>query len=227
MTRTRLDHPFGLIPIRRVYGKQLLPLFPVLILDRHRDRGPHVRYQKAPGRYEAGTGNIADAVGLGAAIDYVMKLGIEFIEQYEHFLLQYAIEKLKLATTLKGFKDPETYTILGDAYRKFADGGNALTAYQSALSIDPKYARAPYRIGKIYQTQGSSQVDIFMQYYNQAISLDANYTPVYYALYDYYYKTNVVKSAEYLEKYLSLMGSDEPQAWKERSAAAQSLLTVL
>jgi len=61
----------------------------------------HVRYQKTPARYEAGTGNIADAVGLGAAIDYVMKLGIEFIEQYEHFLLQYAIEKLKFVPGLK------------------------------------------------------------------------------------------------------------------------------
>jgi len=129
----------------------------------------------------------------------------------------YAIEKLKLATTLKGFKDPETYTIMGDAYRKLADGGSALTAYQSALAIDPKYARAPYRIGKIYQTQGSTQSDIYMQYYNQAIALDPNYTPVYQTLYDLYYKTNVVKSAEYLEKYLTLMGGDEPQACYYRS----------
>jgi len=124
----------------------------------------------------------------------------------------YAIEKLKLATTLKGFKDPETYTILGDAYRKFSDGGSALTAYQSALSVDPKYARAPFRIGKIYQTQGPSQKDIYMKYFNDAIALDPNYTPVYSNLYDLFYQTDVVKSAEYLEKYLTLMGADEPQA---------------
>jgi Flp pilus assembly protein TadD len=124
----------------------------------------------------------------------------------------YAVEKLKLATTLKGFKDVETYTTLGDAYRKFADGGSALTAYQSALSIDPKYARAKYRIGKIYQTQGISQKDIYMQYFNEAIALDPNYAPVYANLYDLFYKTDVGKSAEYLEKYLTLMGDDEPQA---------------
>jgi tetratricopeptide (TPR) repeat protein len=124
----------------------------------------------------------------------------------------YAIEKLKLATTLKGFKDPETGCLLGDAYRKLIDGGNAITAYQSSLTIDPKYARALYRIGKVYQTQGSTQQDIYMKYFNDAITADPNYTPVYYNLYQTFYKTNVIKSAEYLEKYLALKGSDEPQA---------------
>lgn len=50
----------------------------------------HTRFQQAPARYEAGTGNIADAVGLGAALDYVMRIGMEAIQQYEHYLLKYA-----------------------------------------------------------------------------------------------------------------------------------------
>lgn len=54
-----------------------------------------IRYHKAPNRFEAGTGNIADAIGLGAAIDYVTKLGIEAIGQYEHYLLEYATRLLK------------------------------------------------------------------------------------------------------------------------------------
>jgi cysteine desulfurase/selenocysteine lyase len=41
-------------------------------------------------RFEAGTGNIADAVGLGAALRYVEGLGIETIARYEHDLLGYA-----------------------------------------------------------------------------------------------------------------------------------------
>jgi len=52
-------------------------------------------YHKAPGRFEAGTGNIADAVGLGAAIDYVNSIGIDLISQYEHYLLLYATKLLK------------------------------------------------------------------------------------------------------------------------------------
>jgi len=47
-------------------------------------------YQAAPARFEAGTGNIADAVGLGAALDYVDEIGMESISAYEHELLAYA-----------------------------------------------------------------------------------------------------------------------------------------
>ena len=47
-------------------------------------------FQPPPGRFEAGTGNIADAVGLGEAIEYVERIGIENIAEYEHSLLEYA-----------------------------------------------------------------------------------------------------------------------------------------
>ena len=47
-------------------------------------------YQKSPARFEAGTGNIADAVGRGAALDYVEQIGLESIAAYEHELLNYA-----------------------------------------------------------------------------------------------------------------------------------------
>ena len=51
-------------------------------------------YQPAPARFEAGTGNIADAVGLGAALDWLTRVGIENVERYEHELLVYATEQL-------------------------------------------------------------------------------------------------------------------------------------
>jgi len=47
-------------------------------------------YNVPPARFEAGTGNIADAVGLGAALDYVEQVGMESISAYEHELLTYA-----------------------------------------------------------------------------------------------------------------------------------------
>ena len=49
-------------------------------------------YSDAPAKFEAGTPNIADAVGLGAALDYVNRLGLPNIAAYEHELLQYATE---------------------------------------------------------------------------------------------------------------------------------------
>jgi cysteine desulfurase/selenocysteine lyase len=51
-------------------------------------------YQQPPWRFEAGTGNIADAVGLGAALDYVMRVGMDNIDRYEHELLAYAERRL-------------------------------------------------------------------------------------------------------------------------------------
>ena len=51
-------------------------------------------YADAPAKFEAGTPNIADAVGLGAALDYVTRLGLPNIAAYEHGLLEYATEKI-------------------------------------------------------------------------------------------------------------------------------------
>lgn len=51
-------------------------------------------FNPPPGKFEAGTGNIADAVGLGVALDYVTHLGLTNIAAYEHELLHYATPKL-------------------------------------------------------------------------------------------------------------------------------------
>lgn len=47
-------------------------------------------YAEPPQRFEAGTPNIAGAIGLAAAIDYVREVGIERIAAHEHALLEYA-----------------------------------------------------------------------------------------------------------------------------------------
>jgi cysteine desulfurase/selenocysteine lyase len=47
-------------------------------------------YQPPPKKFEAGTGNIAGAVGLGAALDYVSRLGLTNIAAYEESLVRYA-----------------------------------------------------------------------------------------------------------------------------------------
>jgi cysteine desulfurase/selenocysteine lyase len=51
-------------------------------------------YGEVPGKYEAGTQPIAEAVGLGAAVDYLEQVGMEAIEAYEHELAAYALEKM-------------------------------------------------------------------------------------------------------------------------------------
>ncbi|OSC37321.1 family 2A encapsulin nanocompartment cargo protein cysteine desulfurase [Mycobacterium decipiens] len=51
-------------------------------------------FQGPPNKFEAGTGNIADAVGLGEALRYVQRVGINRIAAYEHALLEYATPRL-------------------------------------------------------------------------------------------------------------------------------------
>ena len=51
-------------------------------------------FQEPPNKFEAGTGNIADAVGLGEALRYVERVGIERIAAHEHALLEYATPRL-------------------------------------------------------------------------------------------------------------------------------------
>lgn len=60
-----------------------------------------------PYKFEAGTPNIADVIGLGAAIDYLAKLGMENIREHEIELTTYAIEKLSQVKglTIYGTKD--------------------------------------------------------------------------------------------------------------------------
>lgn len=51
-------------------------------------------FQQPPARFEAGTGNIADAIGLGAALDYLQHVGLDNVSRYEHRLLSYATDQL-------------------------------------------------------------------------------------------------------------------------------------
>lgn len=66
-------------------------------------------YNDLPYRFEAGTPHIAGAIGLGAAIDYLGKIGLENIRRYEKELLAYATEAL---TSIPGL------TIIGTSRQK-------------------------------------------------------------------------------------------------------------
>ncbi|HEY7730703.1 MAG TPA: cysteine desulfurase [Gaiellaceae bacterium] len=51
-------------------------------------------FNEIPHKFEAGTPAIAEAVGFGAALDYVSGIGLEAIERHEHELLEYALAVL-------------------------------------------------------------------------------------------------------------------------------------
>lgn len=80
-------------------------------------------YQNAPARFEAGTGNIADAVGLGTALEYLNRVGLEQIACYEHELLEYATQALK---SLNGLK------LIGTAHQKASVLSFILESYETS-----------------------------------------------------------------------------------------------
>jgi tetratricopeptide (TPR) repeat protein len=120
----------------------------------------------------------------------------------------YAIQKLTTATEIKRFNDPQTYVLLGDAYRRLFDGGNAVLNYQKALGLNPKLAEAEMKIGIIYLTQNNRE--FFLPDFESAVTMDPAYAPGYEQLFLYWYLRDVNKAAMYLDKYAanSDQGSD-------------------
>jgi cysteine desulfurase / selenocysteine lyase len=51
-------------------------------------------FNELPWKFEAGTSNIADAIGLGIAVDYLSMLGMDWVRAHEEELLSYALERL-------------------------------------------------------------------------------------------------------------------------------------
>ncbi|MGZ5006901.1 MAG: SufS family cysteine desulfurase [Methylobacter sp.] len=106
---------YGPSGIGVLYGKQAL----LEAMPPYQGGGDMIRkvtfeeteYNVLPYKFEAGTPNIADVVGLGAAIDYLNAIGMENIAAYEMELLEYATEKAK---QIKGLR------IIGEAEQKGA-----------------------------------------------------------------------------------------------------------
>jgi cysteine desulfurase/selenocysteine lyase len=94
------------------------------------------RFQAAPARFEAGTGNIADAVGLGAALDWLSRVGIDNVERYEHELLVYATAQLATVPGLTMIgTTPEKAGVLSFVLsgQKTEEVGGMLDAYGIAV----------------------------------------------------------------------------------------------
>ena len=90
-------------------------------------------YSDVPARFEAGTPNVADAYGLGIALDYVTRVGLAGIAAYEHRLLEYATEKLQSVNGLQ---------LVGNAREKVA-----------VTSFTLKHKSVP-EVGKYLDQQG-------------------------------------------------------------------------
>jgi hypothetical protein len=114
----------------------------------------------------------------------------------------YGIEKGKLAAALDQ-KDPDIYINIGINYLKQGSdhGGDAVEAFNQAIARDPKYARAFYHIGLIYQSQDNKEA--MNEWYGKAIVADPTYAPVYLSYFEYYKNKDVNAAKEFLDKYVA------------------------
>ncbi|MES2331281.1 MAG: hypothetical protein V4539_16885 [Bacteroidota bacterium] len=142
-----------------------------------------------------------EAIGTGRKKDPAIQLAIaEAVIDFPKGNLAYALGLLDEAEK-KDKKNPQIFIARGDAYRKLYDGSESFKNYQAASALDKTNPVPYFKIGKIYQTQNN--VDVFSEYYNNAINADPAFGPVYFQLYYYYYSRDVNRAMENLQKYIS------------------------
>lgn len=128
-------------------------------------------YQAAPSRFEAGTGNIAGAAGLGAAIDYVHSVGLDRIAEYEHQLLLYATRLLREIPGLRliGTADEKAGVI------SFVAEGHRTEDVGSALNREGIAVRSGHHCAQpILRRFGvESSVRLSLAFYNSYAEIDA------------------------------------------------------
>ena len=139
-------------------------------------------WNELPFKFEAGTPHIAGAIGLGAALDYIVELGMDNIARHEHDLLQYAtaqvsdIEGLRIIGTA-----PHKTSILSLVHREAhpndigtllnEDGIAVRTGHHCTMPLMTRFGipgtcRASFAL---YNTR--DEIDVFVKSLRKAISL--------------------------------------------------------
>jgi cysteine desulfurase/selenocysteine lyase len=81
----------------------------------------HAKYNDIPYKFEAGTPNIAEMIGLGAAVAYLEKVGMDKIRAHEKQLTQYALEKLRDLVEVVTYGPPDAEQRTGLISFTFSD----------------------------------------------------------------------------------------------------------
>jgi tetratricopeptide (TPR) repeat protein len=115
-----------------------------------------------------------------------------------------ALQKAKSA----GSTDPHTYILLGDANAKLGKGGDAVSAYEKAASLDPKSGFPHYKIGVVYFR--AQNKDAAEQSLIKATTVDPNTILAHKELGEFYYvQKQYAKAVKSHEAYLALLDKSD------------------
>lgn len=106
-----------------------------------------IKLKSAPTKFETGTPNIEGVIGMGTAIEYIMKIGMDNISEYEAKLRAYAIDKMKKLDNIEIYNEhgigPIAFNIKGvfsqDGASLFNTYGIAVRAGQHCAKILDEY----------------------------------------------------------------------------------------
>ena len=135
-------------------------------------------YLPAPKRFEAGVPNMAQAVGLGAAVDYLNRIGMEKIHQHEVELTKVCIERLSQIPQLK-IVGPTDMELRGGVVSFTLDGihphdlGQALDQYGIAVRTGHHCA---WPLMKKYRVVATTRASLYL--YNDLADVEALVTGV-------------------------------------------------
>jgi cysteine desulfurase/selenocysteine lyase len=132
----------------------------------------HAKYNDLPYKFEAGTPNIAESIGLGVAVDYLSHIGMDKIRQHEKQITQYALDRLKEfpEITVYGPKDVEkrgglvAFT-LGDVH---AHDIALRAGHHCAMPLHKKLGLAATARASFYLYNTRDEVDVFIEMLHKA-----------------------------------------------------------
>lgn len=118
-----------------------------------------------------------------------------------------AISSLNKAKTINK-NDPEVHILLGDAYLMQNNGGESVSSYERAAGMDPKNAKANFKVAKVYER--SNNREMVKEYLVKAVTIDPEYAPAWKELAEVYYiEKQPEKAVEASDKYMALTEKKE------------------
>ena len=180
---SKIDCDFLVFSVHKIFGPTGIGVLYVKN-DRYQEMKPYqgggdmikdvsfekTTYNTPPHKFEAGTPNISGVIGLGAAIDYVNKIGINKISKLEDDLLQYATEKIKSINRVKIFGNAEnkasvkSFNVIG--FHPF-DIGTLLNQFGIAIRTG-HHCTQP--LMNFYNIPGTARISF--AFYNQKKEID-------------------------------------------------------